>query len=612
MRGLPLSLIATALTLVSIPAPAQYMRGVNISGAEFGSGNEDPTQNSDIPGQYGSTYTYQSSPTFDYFGARGLNFLRVEILWERLQPTLQGPLDPANLGYLKNDIAWAKAAGSVININLQNYGRYTIKGIVCIIDNPCNGSVQVTGADLADFWSKMAAEFVDEPGVFSYDIMNEPHDMQVANWSQISQEVVNAIRTQDPNKAIMVEGDSWANATDWASINGATPWITDNNVWYEGHIYFDSDYSGEYKESYDTELAANADLANVGVTRLAPFVSWCTNNKVKCYVGEYGIPNGGPQPSDFADTLTDPRWLTVLDNFLTALDQAGLPGTYWAAGEFWGDYPLSVEPTDNFTTDAEQLPTLMKHLQPNLLRSTSAAASWGYTVAPGGLVAGYGNGLAAGIEVATATSWPVQLGDTQVQVTDANGTTSFAGLLYVSGSQINYQLPAGMASGLAQVSVLDKGAPVSSGILEVQPISPAVFTMNDDGQGVAAAYVQPVTAGGTSDGPPVLVAAYDVSQGQWVAAPISFNGQNLVLELFGTGFDAAAGNTQVQVQIGTTIVEATAAGPGGGYPGEDEIIVPLPSSLAGSGQVNVQAEFKTLVNGTITYTYTNPVTITFQ
>jgi len=605
-------LIATALTVVSIPANAQYMRGVNISGAEFGSNSENPGT-SNIPGQYGSTYTYQSQPTFDYFGARGLNFLRVEILWERLQPTLQGPLDSANLGYLKNDIAWAKAAGSVININLQNYGRYTISGTPCIIDNPCSGSVQVTGADLADFWSKMAAEFVNEPGVFSYDIMNEPHDMGVANWNQISQEVVSAIRMQDPNKAIMVEGDSYANATNWASINGATPWINDpgGNVWYEGHIYFDHDYSGTYNETYDQELAGNSDLANIGVTRLAPFVNWCTANSVKCYVGEYGIPNGGPPVTDNS-AIPDPRWLIVLDNFLNALDSAGLPGTYWAAGEMWGDYPLSVQPLEEFTTDTEQLPTLMKHLQPNLLRTTSAAASYGYTVAAGGLVAGYGQGLAAGIEVATTTPWPTQLGDTQVQVTDANGATSFAGLLYVSGSQINYQLPAGIASGLARVSVLDKGAPVSSGVLEVQPISPGLFTMNDDGQGVAAAYVQPVTAGDTSDGPPVLVATYSVSQGQWVAAPISFNGQNLVLELFGTGFDAAVSNTQVQVQIGTTIVQATSAGPGGGYPGEDEIAVPLPSSLAGSGQVNVQARFNTLVNGTPTYTYTNPVIITFQ
>jgi len=160
--------------------------------------------------------------------------------------------------------------------------------------------------------------------------------------------------------------------------------------------------------------------------------------------------------------------------------------------------------------------------------------------------------------------------------------------------------------------VLENGAPVSSGILEVQPISPTIFTMNDDGTGVAAAYVQPVTAGGTSNGPPVLVATYDASQGQWVAAPIAFNGQNLVLELFGTGFDAVGGNTQVQVQVGTTLITATSAGPGGGYPGEDVIAVPLPSSLAGSGQVNVAAEFRTLASGTTTYTYTNPVTIAFQ
>jgi endoglucanase len=34
----------------------------------------------------------------------------------------------------------------------------------------------------------------------------------------------------------------------------------------------------------------------------------------------------------------------VLDNFLAAMKQNGIGGTYWAAGPWWGDYPLSVEP----------------------------------------------------------------------------------------------------------------------------------------------------------------------------------------------------------------------------------------------------------------------------
>jgi uncharacterized protein (TIGR03437 family) len=462
--------------------------------------------------------------------------------------------------------------------------------------------VLVTSADLADFWSKMAAVFVDEPTVIAYDIMNEPHDMDAANWNQISQTVVNAIRTVDSNKLIMIEGDGWSNATDWASYNGATSWISDpaNNFWYEGHIYFDHDYSGSYDWTYDQELAANPDLPNIGVTRLAPFTQWCTTNNVKCYVGEYGIPNDAPV-LPLPNPQADLRWLTVLDNFLTALDQAGLPGTYWAAGEFWGDYPLSIQPTA-FATDREQLQTLLNHLQPDLLRSTSAAASYGYAEAPNSWVAGYGNGLAAGLQVATTVPLPTTLGETRVQVTDSAGNVSLAQLLFVSGHQVNYLLPSGVASGLAKVSVLDNGTAVSNGILQVQPTAPGIFSMNSTGRGVAAAYIQRVEPDGTL--PPLeLVATYSAAQGQWVAAPISFNGDQLILELYGTGFDNAT-MQYTQVTVNNLPVTVNYAGVQPQYAGEDQINVQLPSSLAGSGEVPVQVT----VNGLTA----NPVTITFQ
>ena len=60
---------------------------------------------------------------------------------------------------------------------------------------------------------------------------------------------------------------------------------------------------------------------------------------------------------------SDSRWLTVLDNFLTALDNAsdvGLSGTYWAAGPWWGSYSLSVEPSGG--ADKPQMSILTKHL----------------------------------------------------------------------------------------------------------------------------------------------------------------------------------------------------------------------------------------------------------
>jgi endoglucanase len=574
-------------------ATAQYMRGVNVSQAEWG----DP-----LTGVYGVDYSYPTEPTFDYFAARALGFIRLQVQWERLQPTLGGPLDPTNLGYLQNDVAYAEASGALVSIVPHNQARYTIlqngSEVECIIDNPCVGStVTVTAADLADFWVKISNVFQDEPGVVAYDLMNEPHDMGVASWSQIAQTVVSAIRANGDNKLIMVPGDGWSNAEAWSLYNGSASFLSDpaNNYYYEAHEYFDSDSSGTYAETYDQELAANPQLADVGVQRLAPFVTWCTTNNVSCYLGEYGIPNN------------DPRWLTVLDNFLHALDQSGLPGTYWAAGELWATAPtctcslLSVQPSGNFSIDAEQLPTLLAHLPPAAFRTASAAGSYGWASAPGELVAGYGVGLAAGIEQATLP-WPPTLQDTQVQLTDSNGNVVYAPLLYASPGQLNYQAPSGMASGLITVNVINGGTTVAKGVLELRSVAPTIFTANYTGQGVAAAQIQRVAPDGTSTYEDVAI--YDDGTGQFVALPIAFEGDSLYLLLYGTGFDQTSGVSGTVVTVGGTPAPVTYSGPQPQYAGEDQINVQLPSWLAGTGQATVSV--------TVDGVAANDVTITFQ
>jgi endoglucanase len=591
--------IVGLFTIVTGTAPAQYLRGVNVSQAEWG----DPWS-----ATYGTEYSYPSAPTFNYFSARALGFIRLQVLWERLQPVLGGPLDPTNLANLQQDVAYAKASGALVSIVPHNQARYapneSFVSNPCIIDNPCPGSpVLVTAADLANFWVAMSNAFKDEPAVMAYDLMNEPHDMGTdangdpVNWGQIAQTVVTAIRANGDNKTIMIPGDGWSNATYWTTYNGSAPFITDpaNNYYYEAHEYFDSDYSGTYAETYDQELAANPGLADVGVSRLLPFALWCETYKAPCYLGEYGIPNN------------DPRWLTVLDNFLRELDVASMPGTYWAAGELWATVPtcscslLSVQPANNFTTDAEQLPTLLAHLPPNSFRTASAAASYGWASAPGELTAGYGSGLAAGTGQATELPLPTELKGAQVQLTDSSGNVTFAPLLYVSPQQINYQVPAGMAAGLVTAAVLNGTTTVSTGVLEVQPIAPTIFTANSTGQGVPAAQIQRVHPDGTYDYE--SVATYDSGTG-FVPAPIAFNGDNLYLLLYGTGFDHASGTSGTTVNIGTTDASVVFSGPQSQFAGLDQIDAQLPGSLAGAGQVTVTV--------TVDGMTANPVTIAFQ
>jgi endoglucanase len=530
----------------------QYLRGVNVSGAEFG-------ENS-IPGVEGTHYTYNSEKTFKYFAARSLGLIRLQFRWERLQPVLRGPFDAANLAGLKRDIQWAKDAGCKVVIEPHNFARFKITeaGVLkeYIIDNSAG---KVTAADFADFWSRISNEFKDEPTVHAYDLVNEPHDMGSANWKTISQAAVSAIRANGDNKLIMIPGDNWSAASTWAAIHGPTSWISDpaNNFMYEAHQYFDRDNSGTYTRSYDQELALNPNLATIGSTRVTPFINWCQNNNVRCYLGEYGVPNN------------DPRWLAVLDDFLTTLDQAGIDGTYWAAGEWWGNYALSVQPANNFTTDRPQTPVLLSHLSPDAFTSASAAAVWGYAVAPGSIVAGYARNVAV---------------DSKVQLTDSAGSAALAPLFGTGAGQINYLVPADVPLGRVDAALITADQVVGTGVLHVESIAPTLFSANYDGKGIAAAHVVRLKADGSQTYEDV--ARLDMAQNRMVPVPVSFAGDRLFLILYGTGFRNATA-AAAQLKVGNTSLPVSYAGPQNQYVGLDQVNAELPVSLAGSGEVPV-------------------------
>ncbi len=578
---------ATLLFLLMTPVSfGQYSRGVNLAGAEFGENN--------LPGTLGHDYTFNSETTYRYFGAKNLNLIRLMLRWERLQPSLRGPLDVNYLGGVKNNIAWAKAHGDKVILDIHNYGRYklTENGVLntYTLDNVYGGVVKVAGADLADLWIRLSNEFRDEATVLAYDLMNEPHDMANASWKTISQAALMAIRTNGDRKLIMVPGDAWSSAERWPIVHGPTSWINDpeNNFAYEAHQYFDRDNSGTYALTYEQELALNPNLAVVGPKRVINFVNWLKANNVRGYLGEYGIPD------------TDARWFTVLDNFLLALDSAGLDGSYWAAGEWWGAYPLSVQPQNNFTTDRPQLGVLSGHLAPGLFTTVSAASSSGFAFAPDSLVTGYGAGLAFESAAASGLPLPTSLGGVQVELTDAAGTQTLAPLVYVSPSQVNYLVPANVAPGKLDVALRNGGNVVSRGTLELDKVAPALFSANSDGRGIAAAQVVRVKPDGTQTYE--QVAQFDAVLGRYVAAPIDFGASTdrLFLLLYGTGFRNAV---RASLQVGTATLPLSYAGKQPEFSGLDQLNAELPRGLAAAGEVVVkfQADGKPANQVTLTF-----------
>jgi len=82
-----LAALVLGLLLVPLSATAQFLRGVNLAGAEFGEHT--------ILGEAGVHYTFNSEASYEYLASKGLQIVRVPIRWERVQPQLFGSLAPA-------------------------------------------------------------------------------------------------------------------------------------------------------------------------------------------------------------------------------------------------------------------------------------------------------------------------------------------------------------------------------------------------------------------------------------------------------------------------------------------------------------------------------------
>jgi endoglucanase len=330
--------------------------GVSLAGAEFGS--DKPNFSNANPGIYGQDYTYPDRRTIEYFAACGLGLLRLPFRWERLQPQLGQSLDAAELKRIGQVIAWAADCGAVVILDTHNYGRYRMslfgRPRSVVIDEKIDGTVAVSREHFADYWRRIAEAFAD-PVVVGLGLMNEPHDMGHSEWKRISQSAVEAIRTVNRESYMVVAGGDWSSAQRFPESNGPNTWITDpaDRVLYEAHCYFDADGSGKYRRSYADELRDDPQLPERGVKRVGVFLDWCSRNQVAGFLGEFGIPGDNP------------LWREVLINMLRSLRQTETPACYWAAGSWWHDYPLSVQPRDDFRQPAPQLDVLRRWLAPS-------------------------------------------------------------------------------------------------------------------------------------------------------------------------------------------------------------------------------------------------------
>ena len=295
------------------------LTGVNLAGAEF--------NGKKLPGVVFRDYTYPSSAELKFIAAQGANIIRFPFVWERLQPVANGPLQPAELNLLRSTVKNANAEGLCVLLDAHNYATYYNYKL---IDNLPDGT-PVSSAFI-DFWLRVAEEF-PEPDSVALGLMNEPATIPVVDWARIAKQTLAALRAADATHLIFVAGGRWSGVHDWfAGLQHSNASEFDDlrdplkRTIIEVHQYTDSNYSGTHT-TVTGKGCRDADEFNAKFERIS---DWAISHEQTLFLGEFGVPSTS-------------ECLLTLTRFLELTNESPWRGwSYWAAGSWWGNYPLAL------------------------------------------------------------------------------------------------------------------------------------------------------------------------------------------------------------------------------------------------------------------------------
>ncbi|KAI1373374.1 glycoside hydrolase family 5 protein [Hypoxylon crocopeplum] len=300
-------------------AKVQFL-GIAIAGGDFGCQIDGscPTGSTQLPLNNDGVAQMQHFVKDD-----GINMLRLPISWQFLvNNQLGGNLNSGNLAKYDQLMQACLATGAYCMIDIYNFARWN-GGII--------GQGGPTDDQFVSLWKQLASKYADNDKVV-FELMNEPHDLDVGTWANTCQKVVTAIREAGATaQMILLPGTNFDSAATLPGIGGAEQMLdiknpdgTTDNLLLDIHKYLDEDNSGTHAEC----TTDNTDA----FTALAEFLR---GKGRKGFVSETGASKDA---SCFTAFCAQNTLINVnADVFV------GLVG--WGAGSFDTSYVLSLTPS---------------------------------------------------------------------------------------------------------------------------------------------------------------------------------------------------------------------------------------------------------------------------
>lgn len=304
--------------------PMPFLRGTNFGGMSY------------TPGQM-----WPVKPAVDYYiSQKRMNVVRLCLLWELVQPQLNGEIDPEQKAGIEDQIDRITAAGAYVILELHNYGRRTmarftgtltagsnevtnvsstagigvgqtfktdidggfaprvthVSASSLTLDKTFAGTTtdgvgnrteviigetgHVTGAHFADVWSKIALIRQGNPKII-FELMNEPHDQDSQILVDVSNLAIEAIRSTGALNLIMVSANGW-NSFGWqAGSENHTHMLQiedrGRNFCFDVHHYFDNWSTGQTLNVRENPIDSMKD-----------FAAWAKTHGKRGFCGEFG------------------------------------------------------------------------------------------------------------------------------------------------------------------------------------------------------------------------------------------------------------------------------------------------------------------------------------
>ena len=179
-----------------------------------------------------------------------------------MDDNLSGSLNSTNIDKYDRLVQSCLVTGAHCVIEIHNFARWNGK---VIGQSPPDGPAD---DHFVSLWTQLATKYAGSDRVI-FELMNEPHDLDVAVWAATCQKAVTAIRNAGAtSQTILLPGTGFSSAAELvpsgsgdALVAVRNPDGSTDNLLLALHKYLDVDNSGTHAECTTNNTAAFADAA---------------------------------------------------------------------------------------------------------------------------------------------------------------------------------------------------------------------------------------------------------------------------------------------------------------------------------------------------------------